>query len=1056
MKLTITLLCLCLLSTLASAQYGIQIKDAETRQPLTNVTVRLLGNGNLLQGNEKGEVPLNGFNGKQHVRISAVGYQTDTLQLNFPLAQWAVHFLRPATIQLTEVMVNTGYQTLPKERATGSFSVVDNKTFNEQQGTDVLTRLEGITPSLSVDRRTYGSSMMIRGLSTINGDRAPLIVVDDFPYAGELGNLNPNDVESITVLKDAAAASIWGAQAGNGVIVITTKKGSFNQSVQVNVGSSLMLNERPKLNNYNNLSSAEMIEVEQFLFGKGFYNGQENSAQRIPLSPVVELLIANRDGKLGADALAAELGQLSAQDMVQNYRNSFYGQPLVQQYNMDIRGGSSASRWYLFTGYHSSTDALGATSNRLNLKSDYAFKLGNRLDLAAAIWLTQQNNGSGHIDFGQLSTSNGLLPPYTSFADAEGNALAVMKNYRTSYTDQLGLGKLLDWNYYPLTEGKEAVSGGKLMDALFNLKLGYKMVDGLKISANYTAQMARNISTMQYTIDSYYVRNLINQYTQVNGNDIQRPIPLGGISQESTVLLNNQNLRTQLNFDKNWGDFSLNMLGGAEMRSTKRNNNTNGVYGVDKGTLLSTPVDHQNPYKSIITNGNIYIPYMANAYNETSNYVSVYANGAFVFKEKYILSASARRDASNLFGVATNNLWNPLWSVGLSWLATAEPWLKWQPLNYLRFRLTYGASGNSDAKHAAVTTITYSGISNFTRTPVAGYNNYANPELRWETVNTFNVGIDSKWLSGRITLGLEYYQKKSYDLIARDQLDYTGGAGTSLTRNAAKITASGLDIELATQNTEGAVKWNSSLFANFYKDRVDAYYLNSLNGSNFVNGSNVVTAVVGMPVYGAYGYRWAGLNPQNGNPRGYFNGEISEDYATMIGNNTTIYDLAYIGPIFPKLTGAFANTLTYKGFGISFRFSYKFGHYYRKASLSYTDLYNNRNGNSEFAQRWQQPGDEAFTNVPSMVYPIATNRNTFYNYSETTLVSGDHIRLQNISLSYAFSRERWKKLPFRQLSVTGNLNQAGVLWKRNKEQHDPDYPYSEALKMYALNVQIKF
>ncbi|MCJ0741850.1 SusC/RagA family TonB-linked outer membrane protein [Pedobacter montanisoli] len=1048
--------CCCCLYFGAQAQYGIKLRDAETNMPIHTATLKLLGANKILPSNANGEITLDGLSGRQRVSVAAMGYQTDTLMLNLPFTQWLLHQLKPVATQLNEVIVNTGYQQLPKERATGSFSVVNNKTFNEQQGVDVLSRLEGITPALSVDRRTYAGSIMVRGLSTINGDRSPLIVVDDFPYAGELSNLNPNDVESVTVLKDAAAASIWGAQAGNGVIVITTKKGRFNQTMQINVSTGLLLNQKPKLANYNNLSSAEMIEVEQFLFGKGFYNTQENSTARIPLSPVVELLIANRDGQLGAAELSDRLRMLSEKDIVQEYRNHFYGQPWLQQYHLDISGGNALSKWYLFTGYNQGKDALGAYSDRLNLKSDYTFKLGKKMELTAAAWLTLQNNQSGRLDFSQLTTSNGLLPPYTTFTDADGNALSIMKNYRESYTAQLGQGKLLDWKYYPLNEGNEVLSTGKQMDALFNFKLSYQLSSGLQFTANYSTQVARNITGTDYGAQSYYVRNLINQFTQLNGNEVKRTIPLGGISQESRVLLNNQNLRTQLNFKQRWAAFDLNILVGAEMRSTKRNTKSNGMYGIDRETLLSSPVDYQNAYTNIINGNSQFIPYLADAFGEVNNYISAYTNGALSYQGKYTLSGSVRRDASNLFGVATNNLWNPLWSLGVSWLATEEKWLRWQPLGYLRLRLTYGSSGNSDSRNAALTTITYTGVSNFTGTPTAGYNNYANPDLRWETVNTLNAGLDSKWFNGRLALSLEYYRKRSYDLIASDPIDYTGGVGSRTRRNAAQITASGIDVELATQNTLGVVKWNSSLFANFYKDRVDTYYLNSLTGSNFVNGSNVVTAVVGMPVYGAYGYRWGGLNPQTGSSRGYVDGVLSEDYATLIGSRTTIHDLAYVGPVLPKLTGAFANTLSYNGFNLSFRFSYKFGHYYRRPSLNYSDLYNSRNGNREFTQRWQQSGDEAFTNVPSMVYPIAGNRNSFYNFSEATLVSGDHIRLQNISLSYAFAKQQWKKLPFQQLTVTGNLNQAGLVWKRNNESHDPDYPYSEALKMYSINVQIKF
>ncbi len=1056
MKKNITTAAFILLCLNLHAQFGLKVRDAETGSPIDRITMQMLNTSERYQANPQGEVHLRKLNGTFTFVLSAIGYHSDTLRLTLPLSQWVQHYMRSKSTQLQEVIVNTGYQELPKDRATGSFSLLSNATFNEQPGLNVLSRLEGITPALSVDRRTLTGGMMIRGLSTVNGNRAPLIVVDDFPYAGDIDNLNPGDIEHITILKDAAAASIWGAQAGNGVIVITTKKGTYNKKLNIDWVTGLVLNGKPNLTNYSNLGSKDMIEVERFLFANGFYSSQESSSQRVPLTTAVEWLIAERDGIINTMELEQSLTTLAKQNIVENYKDNFYTQPLTQQHNLSVRGGTSTSRFYAFAGYDRSTDALGTQSNRVNLKSDFGVTLLTKLKMNIGIMITQRSNTSGKLNFDALSTTNGMLPPYTTFVDVQGVPQAVMKNYRESFTRNLGLGKLLDWNYYPILEGEEVVTKNILHDALISIKADYKLFSGFNFTANYTAQWATSVSTSNHSINSFYTRNLINLYTQVIGNDVQRSIPLGAIQKESNSNTNNQNLRFQLNLNQKWGKFKMNALTGAEGRSTKTDLSANGFYGYDESTRLSIGVDYQNPHKSIITGGNIYIPYLGNSFTEINNYVSVYANAAITYNEKYTISGSARRDASNLFGIATNNLWNPLWSAGFAWLATDEPWINIQPLNYMRLRLTYGSSGNSDSKHAAVTTISFSGVSNFTRTPMAGYNNYANPDLKWETVNTFNVGLDTKWFKDRLQFSIEYYQKRSFDLIASDPVDYTGGVGTRVSRNAAQITAKGLDIEINSVNTGGKFKWTTSLFGNFYKDRVDAYYLSSLQASNFVNGSNVVTALVGMPVYAAHGYRWGGLNSINGNPRGYLDGKISEDYAALTSNNITVHDLAYLGPIFPKVTGAFQNALSWHRFTFTARLAFKAGHYYRKPSLSYSALYNNRNGNSEFSKRWQNPGDEKYTTVPSMIYPAISSRDNFYNFSEVTLLPGDHIRLQNLSLSYTVINHNSKKMPFEQLIVGATANQLGVLWKSNKEKHDPDYPYTELVKTFALNIQLKF
>ena len=1054
MKLISIWLGLCLLGLHSQAQYGLRISDAESKQAVPNISVQWLEGNKFIQGNTEGEVSLVGMSGQQRFRIYAMGYQADTIQLHLPLKQWVLHQLRPATTQLKEVMVNTGYQKIAKERATGSFSVVSNQTFNEQIGPDVLSRLEGITPALSMDRRTGGTTtLMVRGLSTLRGDRTPLIILDDFPYAGDLSNVNPNDVESITVLKDAAAASIWGAKAGNGVIVITTKKGSYHKKLQIDANASSSLASLPSLNEYNNLNAADAIAVEQMLFSKGYYNSQENANARLPFTPAVELMIAQRDGKITAAELSAQLSALSQQDIRQNYRNSFMKQAVQQQYSLGLRGGTANMNWYLFAGYDNQRSELGATYSRFNLKLDHTLKLNERLDVGLSLYLTNNHSRSGKTSFSNLTTANGILPAYTQFQAADGSALPVMKNYRTSYVSTLAGGNLLDWNYYPLSDGELMPSTQSKFDVLGNVRLGYQLLKGLKLSLNYQYQRQAVDSRTAYQAESYYVRNLVNQFTQVSGSNLTRALPWAAIYNDGQELITSHNLRGQANYEATFHNFSFNALAGAELRDAQTDRQGATTYGIDTENMTTIAVDHVNPFKNVVTGANMFIPYTNNYGGLVSRYVSAYANAAISYHAKYTLSASVRRDASNVFGVATNDLWNPLWSVGAAWLLSAEQWMPEAYLPYARLRFSYGSSGNSDGKRAAVTTISYNGTSVYTGSPYANFANYANPELKWETVNTLNFGADFKWFNNRLTIAVDYYVKKSKDLIENAPIDYTGGIGSQMYKNTAQISVRGLDLEISSQNTVGALKWSSSLFANFYKDRTDAYYQSSQAAATFVNGSTIVSGVVGMPVYSVYAYKWAGLNPLNGNPRGYVNGEMSEDYATITGAKATLADLAYLGRTFPTLTGALGNSLKWKAISLDFRIAYKFGYYFRRSSLSYGSLYQTRLGDREYSERWQQPGDEAKTNVPSAVYPAVGSRDAFYNFSEATIISGDHIRLQYIGLGYVLSKSKFAKLPFQHITLRAVANNLGLLWLRNKQGIDPDYPAAIPSKIYSFNLQ---
>ncbi|RZS95782.1 TonB-dependent receptor plug domain-containing protein [Cecembia calidifontis] len=206
--------------------------------------------------------------------------------------------LRPQDLSLSEVeIVSTGYQQLPKERATESFVQVENELISRRITTNLIDRLEDITPGLRFNR-TGTDPINIRGRDTLFANNRPLVIIDNFPYDGPLENINPNDVESITVLRDAAAASIWGARAGNGVIVINTKRGGFNTPVTVSITSNISTTDRQDAFYRPLMGTQDYISIERDLFNRGFYAGTENSIVRAPLSPVIETLIDARDGRI--------------------------------------------------------------------------------------------------------------------------------------------------------------------------------------------------------------------------------------------------------------------------------------------------------------------------------------------------------------------------------------------------------------------------------------------------------------------------------------------------------------------------------------------------------------------------------------------------------------------------------------------------------------------------------------------------------------------------------------------------------------------------------------
>jgi hypothetical protein len=330
--------------------------------------------------------------------------------------------------------------------------------------------------------------------------------------------------------------------------------------------------------------------------------------------------------------------------------------------------------------------------------------------------------------------------------------------------------------------------------------------------------------------------------------------------------------------------------------------------------------------------------------------------------------------------------------------------------------------------------------------------------LRWEKVGTLNLGIDFRSKGSRLSGSFEWYRKRATDLFSTVPIDYTSGL-SQVVKNVASIQANGIDIELRSLNTRGAIEWTSDINLSFYKDKVLDYYLENIQGSQFISpiGASLVTPVVGMPVFGMFSYAWAGLDPLTGDPMGYLNKTVSKNYAQITGGGTSFGDLVYHGQMNPKVFGNLGNTIAWKDFALTARVSFKFGHYFRRGALNYSDLFKGRFENSEeFAIRWQKPGDEQFTDVPSLVYPLSSTRALFYSGSEINVGKADHIRINYIALSYDLRKEQWKFLPFESAQVYLNVSNLGIIWRANKWHVDPDVPITNLPRQtqFAMGLRI--
>ncbi|TYR37441.1 SusC/RagA family TonB-linked outer membrane protein [Sphingobacterium phlebotomi] len=971
------------------------------------------------------------------------------------------------TIENIDVLVSTGYQALSKERSTGSYTYIDNNKFNQQISTDVLSRLEATANGLMFDRGTSSSPRIsIRGLSTLQSNMTePLIVLDNFPYDGDLDNINPNDVESITILKDAAAASIWGAKAANGVIVITTKKGKQNQPLQVDFSANSSIVNKPNLFYTRAISSSDFIDVEHMLYTNGFYNNDINSNSRPALSPVVELLIKRETASAAEIAqIDSEINALRNHDVRNDFDKYIYQRGIKQQYNLNLRGGSQIMGWSLAAGYDNNTDNLDAGYKRVNLRFQNQISPIKNLNITSGLTFTQSKSASGRQGIGEVTARSGGLYPYARFANEDGKPLAIVKDWRYPYIETFGDGRLLDWRYYPLEDYKSIEGTNDLADLLANIGVNYRLPNGFNIDLKYQYERQNTENRNNQGVDSYFARNYINGRAEIDGTgNIIFRVPPGGIVDYTDTKLSAHNLRGQLNYDKIFGKHSITAILGGEIRETMPISHSSRTYGFDENTYTSGRVDYTVQYPHSITGARTFIEDRTFASHKNIRFASFYANAAYTYNKRYTVSASARRDASNLFGFKTNDRWNPLWSAGFSWSVSEEGFygqtLMKDYLPYLKFRLSYGYSGNIHPSLASATTIQYYGNSPYTMLPYARFDNYANPKLKWETTGMFNAGLDFRSKNNRIQGSIEYYRKRSTDLFSAVPIDYTSGIGTMAVKNVASMKGYGWDISLNSININKGFKWETEVNFSTNKDEVIDYYRYSERASTvFTSVTPSISGIKGKPVYPMLSYKWAGLDPTNGMARGYLDGEISSDYRNLTGENTTVDDLVYHGSAIPTMFGSIGNTFTWKGFSASVRIMYKFDYYFRKATISYNSLYRNWQGHSDYSSRWQSPGDELITDIPAVIYPASTQAENFYRYTEPFVLKGDHIRLQYINFSYRLDQASWKQLPFSSLQLFVNASNLGILWKANKEGLDPDYGYSTNMLIppntYSLGIRI--
>jgi len=978
--------------------------------------------------------------------ISAVGYQTVYHAL--VTGNEGIYIeLSTSEIKLKDVEISTGYQTVKPNEINGSIAVITSEQLNARGGSNILERLVGQSSGLLQNIKKSEGNVMnktglsVRGLGTFTGPLDPLIVLDGFIYEGNIANINPNDIDQVSILKDAAAASIWGARAGNGVIVLTTKRSGFNKKTEVVFSAGSIIKSLPDLFLLPQISSRDYIEVERLLFSKGYYDSRINNTPYLALSPVVELLSKQRRGLITTAQLEAGLAGYSDIDSRRSYLDEFYTHAITQQYSLGIRGGSENYSYMLSASYDNQLGETYAKSDKLNVNLSQEFKVSKRLTLSTKVYYTDMHTILGRPTYNSITVDSKALP-YLSFRNPDGTPSHVATTYRSEYTDTAAYGKLLDWKYSPADEYKRFESRAVTRELYLSGALNYKVITGLNVNFGYQYQFQTNNSETDADGNSYTARNLINTFSQINRSTriIRYIVPVGGILNRTATTTASYTLRAQANFDRTFGVHHINAILGSEIRENSSLLNRNTFYGYSADPMTFTDVDPITLYRTFLTGGQQAIG-SGNSISSTAyRFRSHYMNLSYSLLDRYTLSASVRQDGSNIFGASTNDRWKPLWSAGLGWLVSNESFYHISWLSNLRLKATFGYSGNVDVTKTPLAVAAYSSsaVTGFPVTVLAAINN---PGLRWEQLGQLSLGADFAFKDGSLSGAVSYFKKRGTDLYGPSPFDYTawGGAKT-LTKNIADMVGHGIEADLHSRNlTLSAFQWNTDLYFNYNQSRTVNYYSATATGlSSLLGGGTSITPLIGKPLYAVAGYKWAGLDAA-GNPKGYLNGKESVDYVAMTREGTTTGDnMVYKGSAIPVVYGSLINTFRWRALSLSLNISYKLGYYAKKPNLSSSAILSPGIGGGDYASRWQKPGDELITDIPAFLYPFNTSRDAFYNGAEIHIINADNIRLDYINLAYKFNL-KLGNTNFRAVEVYSGIQNLGIVWKATKYKIDPDY-----------------
>ena len=988
------------------------VVDASTGDgvPFASIQVKgtMTGTSTDADGNFAISVPRNAT-----LVFSSIGYVTQEAAIE---GRTVINILLAPDAEALEETVVVAFGTVNKKDFTGSAAALDSKKLEARPISNAANALEGITSGVQFTSASgqpgSSGSIRIRGFGSFSASNSPLYVVDGVPYDA-ISNINADDIESMTILKDAASSALYGARAANGVVLITTKKGRSEKiSFDVKINHGFSVRGIPE---YDRLDAYQYVPMEWEIMRNGYvtagtYDSVAEASAAASASILGSAALNNNPFNVAADQVIGTDGKLNPsakllypEDLDWTKAVSRLGHR--QDYTMSAGGATEKADYYFSLGYlndqgYTVRSYLERFNARMNVNVQPRKWIKTGLNLAG----TMANSNVTNTD-----SSTGYVNPFY-FARNIGPIYPIHEhNADGSYVYDANGEMVYEWTNRGggASMGRHIVAETMWNDNLYKRNIlntrGYVDIiffDGLKLTINA----------------GYDFRNYLN--SGFDNPHVGDGSP-SGRSRLTNYRYDTVNFQQLLTYNKTFSGHAIDLLLGHESYKEEYKY----FYGFRQGLVAEGNTELVN-----FTTTNSLTSYKD--VNTTEGYI---ARANYNYNHRYYLSASYRRDASSRFHKDAR--WGNFWSVGGSWRIDQEPFMAAVPwISQAKLRASYGSVGNLPTSWYAWQSF-YSIYRNantpgFIQDSAAG-----NRELQWEKNMSFDVALEFGFFKDRLVGQIEWFHRISDNLLFSVPLPTSSGV-TSQMQNIGTMFNRGIEVQIGGDIVRNRnFTWNTTLNLSHLRNEITKL---PPGQDQIISGTKKY--MVGHSIYDFWLYEWAGVDPQTGDSMYYVGGYDDDGNYTGEGRTTTNdytkADKYYVGTAIPDVYGSWQNSFSFYNFDISVLLTYGIG------GLTYDSTYGSLVSYSNYGSslhvdvlnRWQNPGDN--TNVPRLDF----SRNAYQNQgSSRWLTNNSYLSLRNISLSYRFPRRWAEAIDLTGIRFFGSIENAYLLCAR--KGMDPQYSF---------------